>query len=102
MDKPSVPIHHACPYLSATICEIENLERYYDTKVLGQGSRISKTNAVHFGSASAARDAVSDTDSVETALIPHTALSSRWVPPISANVKTDEYHSQVLREDGYL
>jgi hypothetical protein len=64
MDKPSVPVHHACPYLSAMIREIENLERYYDAKVLGQGSWISKTNAVHFGSASAARDAVSDTGSV--------------------------------------
>jgi hypothetical protein len=102
MDKPSVPVHHAHPYLSVTIREIEKLERYYNAKVLGQGSRISKTNAVHFGSASAARDAVSDTDSVETASIPHMALSTRWVPPISANEETDKYHSQVIREDGYL
>jgi hypothetical protein len=38
MDEPSVPIHHACLYLSATIREIENLEHYYNAKVLGQGS----------------------------------------------------------------
>jgi len=102
MDEPSVPVHQARPYLSATIRGIENLECYYDAKLLGQGSWISKTNAVHFGSASAARDAVSDTDSVETASIPHMALSTRWVPPISVNKETDKYHSQVLREDGYL
>jgi hypothetical protein len=39
MDEPSVPVHHAHGYFQQAICEIENLEQYYDTKVQGQGSR---------------------------------------------------------------
>jgi hypothetical protein len=54
MDEPSVPVHHARPHFLETIREIENLEQYYDTKVLGQGSSIDKNSVVHFGSASAA------------------------------------------------
>jgi hypothetical protein len=102
MDEPSVPVHHACTYLLEMIREIEHLERYYDAKVLGQGSRIHQNGAVHFNSLSAARNAVSDIDSVKTASIPNMALSTRWVPPNSANEAIDNYHNQVLREDGYL
>ncbi len=102
MDEPSMPIHHACPYFLETIHKIENLECYYDAKVLGQGSLVTKNSAVHFGSGSVARDAVSDKDSVETPSHSHMALSSRWVPPTSATKETDGYHNQVLREDGYL
>jgi hypothetical protein len=97
-----MPIHHACPYFLETIHKIENLECYYDAKVLGQGSLVTKNSAVHFGSGSVARDAVSDKDSVETPSHSHMALSSRWVPPTSATKETDGYHNQVLREDGYL
>jgi hypothetical protein len=39
MDEPSVPVHHAHTYFQQTIRKIENLKRYYDTKVQGQGSR---------------------------------------------------------------
>jgi hypothetical protein len=76
MDKPSVPVHHARPHFLETIREIENLERYYDAKVLGQGLLVTKNSAVHFGSASVARDAVSDNDSIETPSHSHMALSS--------------------------
>ncbi len=102
MDEPSVPVHHACPHLLATIREIENLERYYDAKVLALGSLNNKHSMVHFGLVSAARDAVSDTNSVSTIPQPHTAFAARWVPPHSALGGYDEYHDQVLREDGYL
>ena len=102
MDEPSVPVHHARPHLLATIREIENLERYYDAKVLALGSSNNKNGMVHFGPVSAARDAVSDTDSVSTTPQSHTAFSARWVPPHSALGSYDEYHDQVLREDGYL
>jgi hypothetical protein len=84
------------------IREIENLEQYYDTKVLGQGSSIDKNSVVHFSLASAARDAVSDTNSAVTPPHSHTAFSSRWVPPSSGIEDYDGYHTQVLREDGYL
>ncbi len=102
MDKPSVPVHHARPHLSETIREIENTERYYNAKVQAQGSRTIQKSAVHFGSKSAARDAVSDMDSVATAPTPKTDMSSCWVPPSSVHEEPDNYHSQVLREDGYL
>jgi hypothetical protein len=102
MDEPSVPVHHACPHLSETIREIKNLERYYDAKVQAQGSRKIQNSAVHFGSVSMARDAVSDVDRVATAPTPKTDMSSHWVPPSSVHEETEDYHSQVLREDGYL
>jgi hypothetical protein len=102
MDELSVPVHHARTYLLETIQEIEHLEQYYDAKVLGQGSMIHQKGAVHFDSLSAARNAVSDIDSIETALIPNMALSTRWVLPNSVNEATDNYHNQVMREDGYL
>jgi hypothetical protein len=102
MDKPSVPVHHTRPHFLKTICKIENLECYYDAKVLGQGLLVTKNSAVHFGSASAARDAISDNDSIKTPSHSHMALSSRWVPPTSATKETDRYHDQFLREDEYL
>jgi hypothetical protein len=45
---------------------MENLERYYDAKVQAGGSKITtQSQAVHFGSKSMARAAISDSDSVE-------------------------------------
>ncbi len=102
MDKPTVPVHHAHGYLQQTIREIENLEQYYDAKVRGQGSRASENYAVRFGSTSAARDAVSDVESVNTVSTPKMDMSTVWVPPSSVNKETDDYHYQVLGEDGYL
>ncbi len=102
MDKPSVPVHPACPHLSETIQEIKNLERYYDAKVQAQGSRMIQNSAVLFGSTSTACDAVSDMDSVATAPTSKMDMSFRWVPPSPVHKETDDYHSQVLREDGYL
>jgi hypothetical protein len=102
MDELSAPVHHAHAYLRKTICEIENLERYCNAKVQGQGSRTSQNNAVRFGSMSAVRDAISDVESVNTVSTPKTDMSTYWVPPTSVNEATDDYHSQVLGEDGYL
>jgi hypothetical protein len=102
MDEPTVPVHHAHGYLQQTIREIENLEQYYDAKVRGQGSRASENYAVRFGSTSAACDAISDVESVNTASTPKTDMSTRWVPPSSVNEETDDYHYQVLGEDGNL
>ena len=102
MDEPSVPVHHAHTYFQQTIREIENLERYYDSKVQGQYSRAHEKRAVRFESTSAGRDAISDVESVNTASTPKTDMSTRWVPPSSVIDDTNEYHSQVLGEDGYL
>jgi hypothetical protein len=102
MDEPSVPVHHAHGFLQQMICEIENLEQYYNSKVLGQGSRAREKYAVRFKLTSAGRDASSDVKSVNTASTPKTDMSTRWVPPSSVTKETDNYHSQVLREDGFL
>ncbi len=88
--------------VSFQIREIENIEQYYDTKVQGQGSRAHEKSAVRFESTSAGRDAVSDVESVNTATTPKTDMSTHWVPPSSVIEETDDYHSQVLGEDGYL
>ena len=77
MDEPSTPVHHAHTYLHETICEIENLEQYYDTKVHGQGLRSSQNYVVCFGLMSAMRDAGSDIESVHTASILKTDISNR-------------------------
>jgi len=70
--------------------------------VQGQGSGAREKYAVRFESTSAGRDAVSDVESVNTASTPKTDMSTRWVPPSSVTEETDDYYSQVLREDGYL
>ena len=102
MDEPSTPVNHVHAYLHETICEIENLGQYYDAKVQGQGSRTRQNYAVRFNSTSAAGDAVSNVESVNTVSTPNTDMSNRRVPPPSVNKETDNYHSQVLGEDGYL
>jgi hypothetical protein len=102
MDKLSAPVNHACSHLSETIQEIENLEHFYNVKMQAQSSRTNQNSAVHFGSESAAHDAVSDVDSVATAPTPKMDMSSCWVPPSSVHKETDDYHFQVLEEDGYL
>ena len=64
--------------------------------------------AFHFGSKSVACPASCDKDSVDddTPLFSDTSdikedLGYRWVPPTSVN-KDDDYHSSVLKKDGYL
>ena len=68
----------------------------------GQGSRARVKSVVRFKSTSAGCDAISDVKSVNTASTPKMDMSTRWVPPSSVNEETDDYHSQVLGEDGYL
>ncbi len=68
----------------------------------GQSSWLGQKGAVHFNLASTMRDAISDAESYNTVSVPNTGMSTRWVPPSSVNKETDDYHSQVLREDGYL
>ena len=99
MDEPGTPIHHTQAYLHDTICKIENLEHYYDSKVQGQGSRLGQKGAVHFDLALTVRDAISDAESYNIVSVPNTDMSTHWVPLSSVNEETDDYYSQVLRED---
>jgi hypothetical protein len=82
--------------------EIKHLERYVEAKVQARGSRGNLTEpAVHFGTKSAARAALIDSDSVHSAARPTEGWAHRWVPPASVQEDYDDYH-EVLREDGSL
>jgi hypothetical protein len=82
--------------------EIKHLERYVEAKVQARGSRGNLTEpAVHFGTKSAARAALIDSDSVHSAVRPTEGWAHRLVPPASVQEDYDDYH-EVLREDGSL
>jgi hypothetical protein len=63
---------------------------------------MTKNPAVHFGTRSAARVAVSDFDRVNSAKYPSGGIGTRWVPPSSMYEDDDDYPSSVLGEDSYL
>jgi hypothetical protein len=85
------------------IREIENLERYCDAKVQAGSSSSSTIHlAVHFGTKSAARPAVIDSCSVESASYHSSGIGHRWVPPSAVHVEDSDYHSSVLGKDSYL
>ncbi len=82
--------------------EIKHLEHYVEAKVQAHGSRGNRTEpAVHFGTKSAARAALIDSDSVHSAARPIKGWAHQWVPPASVQEDYDDYH-EVLREDGSL
>jgi hypothetical protein len=82
---------------------MENLERNYDAKVQAGSSKITpQSQAVHFGSKSMARAAVSDSDSVGTTTHPLGGIGTRWVPPSLVHEDDDDYHSSILGKDNYL
>jgi hypothetical protein len=89
--------------------EIENLECCYNANVQAGGSKIIPQNLTeHFGSKSVAPYVNSSSGCYddgaslfsETSVIAED-LGSRRVPPDSVN-KDDDYHSSVLKKDGYL
>lgn len=82
--------------------EIMHLELYIEAKVQARGSRGNLTEpAVYFGTKSAARSALIDSDSVHSAAHPTEGWAHQWVPPASVQEDYDDYH-EVLREDGSL
>ena len=100
MDKPDASVNIS---QYNAICEIENLERYYDAKVQTGSSKITpQSQVVHIGSKSMARAAVSDSDSVHIAAHPLGGIGTRWVPPSSVHEDDDDYHSSVLGKDNNL
>ena len=60
--------------------------------------------AVYVGSKLQKRVYISDSDSIITAKSPNSILNDCWVPPSSMppDDSSNDYHQQVLREDGYL
>ena len=99
-DKPSATVQLV--ESTKIIEEIKHLERYIEAKVQARGSRGNITEpAVHFGTKSAARAALIDSDSLHSAARPNEGWAHRWVPPASVQEDDDDYH-EVLREDGSL
>jgi hypothetical protein len=110
MDKPRTTAQiYQVSSCNNIVKEIKNLERYYNAKVQAGGSKIIPQNlTVHFGSKSVAPPASCDEDSVndDAPLLSDTSdikedLCFRWFPPDSVH-KEDDYHSIVLKKDGYL
>ena len=99
-DKPSTTVQIA--KLATIIEQIVYLKRYYEAKVqVGSSSMCPGEPAVHFGTKSAARAALIDSDSVHSTLRPSEGMTHRWVPPASVHEDNDDYNS-VLWEDGSL
>ncbi len=100
-DKPDTSVNIS--QYNDMICKMENLERYYNVKVqAGSLKTMPQTQAVHFGSKSMARAAVSDSDNISTTTHPLGGFGPRWVPLSSVHEDDDDYPSSVLGKDNYL
>ena len=100
MDKTSATVQVAV--LAKIIDEVTNLKRYYEAKVQAGSSRMRFGEpVVHFGTKSAARAALIDSDTVHSAVRPGEGMAHRWVPHASVHEDDDNYYS-VLWEDGSL
>jgi hypothetical protein len=97
------PAHHLCPTKTLILQELNNLEHWYNAKVMAASSS-EQILAIYFGSNSRKRACISDSESIITAKSPNSIFVDCWVPPSSMTPdnSTDDYHQQVLREDGYL
>ena len=99
-DEPSTPVQFA--KLATIIQQIIHLERYYEAKVQAGSLRMHpREPVVHFGTKSAARATLIDSDSVHSATHPGEGMAHHWVPPASVH-EDDENYTSVLREDGSL
>jgi hypothetical protein len=102
MDEGDSPIHHATSYLQL-IQEVENLEHYYDAKVMAGSSGVApKDLAIHFGTKLPVRVTAINNDSISTALPSTADMSTRWVPPSGMPEDSDNYTASVLGKDGLL
>jgi hypothetical protein len=102
-DTPAVPIHHVGPHKMSILKELENLERWINAKVIAGYSSVQNL-AMHFGSKSPGQAYNPDLDSVSTANSPISTIDTCWVPPRSLppDDSGNDYHQQILWEDGYL
>ena len=103
MDDQSAAIHQA-GVLQDFIHEIKHLEHYYKANV--QAIISSSVNlqhpAVHFGLKSGACTSIDYSDSVASSRRPTGGMKHWWVLPSSVCEDNNDYHSNVLGEDGYL
>jgi hypothetical protein len=101
MDKTNAPVQ--LTKFCDVVHEIENLERYYDAKVQAGSSRSSNIQStIHFGTKSAARPAIIDLCSVDSASYHSSGIGAKWVPPSSVHIDDNDYHSSVRGKDSYL
>jgi hypothetical protein len=98
-----VPAHHLGPHETSIQKELFNLEHWYNAKVMARSSS-GQNLAVYFGSKSRKRAYIPNSDSIITVKSPNSILDDRWVPPSSMPPEDsfDDYHQQILGEDGYL
>jgi hypothetical protein len=98
-----VPVHHFGPHKESILKELKSLERWVDAMMLA-GNSSSKNTAVHFGSKSPGRVYIPNITSNSVATSPNSQINTRWVPPTSMppDNYSDDYHQQILWEDGYL
>ncbi len=103
MDKKTdTPVNHTTSYLKL-IQEVENLEHYYDAKVMAGSSNVApKDLFIHFGTWLPMHATVINHDSSSTALHSTANMSTRWVPPSGMPEDYDDYPASVLGKDGLL
>jgi hypothetical protein len=102
MDEGDTPILHTTSYLQL-IQEVENLERYYNAKMMAGSSGVApKDLAVHFGAKLPVRVMAINNDSISTALPSTVDMPMRWVPPSGMPEDSDDYTASVLGKDGLL
>jgi hypothetical protein len=97
------PAHHLGPHETSVLKELRNLEHWYNAKVMAESSSV-QNSAVYFGSKSRKRAYIPNSDSIITVKSPNSILNNRWIPPSSMppDDSSDDYHQQILKEDGYL
>jgi hypothetical protein len=97
------PAHHLGPHKTSVLKELLNLEHWYNAKVMADSPSVQHS-AVYFGSKSRKRAYIPNSDSIITVKSPNSILDNRWVPPSSMppDDSSDDYHQQILREDGCL
>jgi hypothetical protein len=97
------PALHLGPHKTSVPKELLNLEHWYNAKVMAESSGVQNL-AVYFGSKLRKRAYIPDSDSFITVKSPNSILDNRWLPPSSVppDDSSDDYHQQILREDGYL
>ncbi len=98
-----MPVHHVGCHVETVLTKLENLKRWFNAKVQA-GSTQPKSTSVHFGSMSPCRVHASEMDGDSTMPSPDCGINTQWVSPTSmqTNDSLDDYHHQILREDGYL
>jgi hypothetical protein len=97
------PVHHLSPHETSVLKELLILEHWYNAKVMAKSSSV-QNSAVYFGSKLQKRAYIPDSDSIITVKSPNSILDDCWVHPSSMppDDSSDDYHQQILREDGYL